>query len=300
MNEDLSNYVKFIQSYFFNENSTFEPSKIKRLAQFVVETNNIKSGHLESLKNLSKQITFLELNKINFLKDLATADIPTIILLKSSALNGHFFRNTKMRGSSDLDILIDIDDYDRLKEILEESAVKLIRNGGPFSNIYEETWFCKKYNCYIDLHIHLLNPLHYNISSKDIIEKSLKHESIGNEKIRVPCLEHMLIHIALHFVKDGNYVNQSVFDYFYLKENYAIDYSLINKYNQSWDCIKAFKLSERIIEQTYLLKKKPTLLNVYTMSNWPGAKLLRLFRCLTPDKFFLNITVYFLKLLRLK
>ncbi|MCP4056790.1 MAG: nucleotidyltransferase family protein [Pseudoalteromonas sp.] len=229
--KDFKNHWIFYQKYFRRGNTSSNTTELiklifsdKRLIRFaaLIDTNDFSWTTISSSDALEfnkmriglkvshkKQSQFIYILK-GFLEKLK---IP-IILLKSTAFNGYIYSDENPRGNSDIDILVTVNDEEKLNKVLKEFAI-LHKNEElhPFQELYERTWITNNHGgLYIDVHTSITNPKFYEVDHSKIFEQSIKHPSYNSKYIRVMSPEHNLIHCGLHILHDGYMPHHSLFD----------------------------------------------------------------------------------------
>lgn len=290
---ESENYIKFIRWFFWNKEESFNRNNYSRFSQFITHKETGRKT-LDSGECL--QIELLELKKQSVIKLIAqNLDFP-IVLLKSSALNNNIFNSGLLRGGTDIDILVQRENLQRLQSILASLGNRISKEDKPFSSVYEETWYIESLCTYVDVHFELCNPYHFKVKSEDILSESMIHPFYDNERIRTPCIEHLIIHSMLHFIKDGKIANQTVFDYYYLKEK--TDYSVIKIENfcENWQCEKAYKKGTEMVKSIFM-DTHISVLSRCLLGKGKSKTLLRLLVTLRKRNFAKTIKEYFSRLL---
>lgn len=193
-----------------------------------------------------------------------------LILLKSSALNGYLYTNKRSRGNSDIDLLVNPRDKDKLTVILENIATKYKTQSkpNPFDDLYESTWISKRDpSLYIDVHTALTNPKLFPIPYSDIREQSKQHPFYKSSSIRVMSPEHNLIHASLHIIGDGYLPHHSLIDCAMIAKSEKLDFKELKNRSKEWGCYYSTEL---------ILRELNKIIPVTTL-NKTHKKSLRLF-----------------------
>ena len=158
-------------------------SKAKKLNIFSQLTPEVQQ--LLTLKG--KQAVITELAKTNQLNSIiqhfATQNIP-MILLKGSAFSGVLYSKESPRISSDIDILVKTQHWQKAQQCLQsfmQPQAKII--DGVLGNLYEVTFKpSTKSGAFVDLHQSLVNPILFNIDENALWENSQQHPLFGQKK----------------------------------------------------------------------------------------------------------------------
>ena len=269
--------TQFFYFHFFdnNKNSGIEKKlvelavKYPHLSRFTAALNiNIQNVHQLSQETVNKfnstRMAIIATNLkqqafISTLSKILEEQSLQVILLKSSALNGYLYPNQRCRGNSDIDILINPEDEEKINSILEQLAkLHKTANSQPFDGLYEKTWISKKDpSLFVDVHTALTNPKLFNIQFKDIQNHSKQHPFYDSSSIRVMSPEHNLIHAGLHIIGDGYLPHHSLMDaaLIVLNEKSNMDSGSLFETSSSWGCKSSTQLL--LDELGRLLKFQP-------------------------------------------
>lgn len=285
-----SNFVNFIGWYFFAKEFKFDVEELQRYRHFIKD----------SQETSTYPIILDERLKVETVKRLATLTGCPLLLLKSAALNQNIFDENKIRPGTDVDILIRVDDAKKIRPLLEENYIRITKSNKPFADSYESSWKCNKFHKIIDLHINITNPLHYQISPEDLFNYSEIHPFYNNENIRVPCIEHLIIHSILHMLKDADLENQTIFDYYYLKFNAKYSELKLKNTIEDWGLKKAITFGLSSIKSMFEEEKEFDMVRDKLYFNGTKfGKVMILFRTMDKLKFFTMCVKYFLIYLNL-
>ncbi len=162
----------------------------------------------------------------------------TVVLLKSSGLNGYLYPNQRCRGNSDIDLLIRSNEQDKLEQILEKVAYLHNKSDSqPFDGLYEQTWISKQDpTLFIDVHSDLTNPKLFSICNADIFELSTEHPQFNTPAIRVMGPEHNFIHAALHIFGDGYLPHHSLLDAANILNKLKMNSQNLKAICNAWGC----------------------------------------------------------------
>ena len=186
----------------------------------------------------------------------------TVVLLKSSGLNGYLYPNQRCRGNSDIDLLIRSKEKDKLEQILQKVAYLHNKSDSqPFDGLYEQTWISKQDpTLFIDVHTDLTNPKLFSICNADIFELSTEHPQFNTPAIRVMGTEHNFIHAALHIFGDGYLPHHSLLDAANILNKLKMNSQNLKAICNSWGCklITQLLISElQDTELTTILLNQP-------------------------------------------
>jgi hypothetical protein len=198
-----------------------------------------------------KQQTFIK----SFARELESHSI-TVILLKSSGLNGYLYPNQHCRGNSDIDLLIRSKDREQFEELLSNVAYPHQKTDSqPFDGLYEQTWISKKDpTLFIDVHTELTNPKLFTISNENIFSLSMEHPIYNTPAIRVMDPLHNFIHSALHIFGDGYLPHHSLVDAALIYKKGTINWKSLEGVSDSWGCLNITKLLFKEIGSTMNIK----------------------------------------------
>lgn len=190
----------------------------------------------------------------------------TVILLKSSALNGYLYKNQHCRGNSDIDLLIKRDEKEKVERILKKVAdLHNKTDSQPFDGLYEQTWICKQDpTLFIDVHSELTNPKLFSICNTEIFQLSRQHPLYNTQALRIMVPEHNLIHAALHTFGDGYLPHHSLIDAASIMNSQEINIRELQKKCKAWGCQLITQLMIQELQDTKLIKKihnQPTTLS---------------------------------------
>ena len=162
----------------------------------------------------------------------------TVVLLKSSGLNGYLYPHQRCRGNSDIDLLIRSNEQDKLEQILEKVAYLHNKSDSqPFDGLYEQTWISKQDpTLFIDVHSDLTNPKLFSICNADIFELSTEHPQFNTPAIRVMGPEHNFIHAALHIFGDGYLPHHSLLDAANILNKLKMNSQNLKAICNAWGC----------------------------------------------------------------
>ncbi|TPV53849.1 nucleotidyltransferase family protein [Aestuariibacter sp. GS-14] len=181
----------------------------------------------------------------------------TVVLLKSSALNGYLYPNQRCRGNSDIDMLIRSNEKDKLEQILQKVAYLHNKSDSqPFDGLYEQSWISKQDpTLFIDVHTDLTNPKLFSICNADIFALSREHPQFNTPAIRVMGPEHNFIHAALHIFGDGYLPHHSLLDASSLLNKLKMSSRGLEQICKAWGCQLITHLLITELEDTKLTIK---------------------------------------------
>lgn len=162
----------------------------------------------------------------------------TVVLLKSSGLNGYLYPNQYCRGNSDIDLLIRSYEKDKLEKIFQKIAYLHNKTDSqPFDGLYEQTWVSKQDpTLFIDVHTDLTNPKLFSICNTDIFKFSIQHPLYNTPTVRVMAPEHNFIHAGLHIFGDGYLPHHSLIDAANILNTLIVNKQGLEQESNAWGC----------------------------------------------------------------
>lgn len=191
----------------------------------------------------------------------------TVVLLKSSGLNGYLYPNQRCRGNSDIDLLIRTNEKYKLEQILQKVAYLHNKSDSqPFDGLYEQTWISKQDpTLFIDVHTDLTNPKLFSISNADIFRLSTEHPHYLTPAVRVMGPEHNFIHTALHIFGDGYLPHHSLLDAANILNRLKMSSRVLEQICIAWGC--------QLITHLLISKLQDANLTTKTFNNHNSASL---------------------------
>lgn len=203
------------------------------LLEYIRHNTNQSTESFSELKQISFKTIANYLEKrsviVSIIREMKLLCIKfPIILLKAMAFNDNLYSEDSPRGCSDIDLITEKKNISKLLTILERLGFeKNYITNNPFSAEYE--FSLSRKNIHIDVHTHLVNPLKFNFSEKEIFETSLVHPYYNNKEIRVLSPNLNCVHLSLHYQKDCYIYHHSLIDFALLKKRENIDVSDLRK-----------------------------------------------------------------------
>ena len=183
----------------------------------------------------------------------------TVVLLKSSGLNGDLYPIQRCRGNSDIDLLIRSNEKDKLEKVFQKIAYLHNKSDSqPFDGLYEQTWISKQDpTLFIDVHTNLTNPKLFSICNADIFGSSREHPQYNTPAIRVMGPEHNFIHAALHIFGDGYLPHHSLLDAANILNKLKMSSQGLEQICIAWGCQLITRLLITELQEAKLTAKTP-------------------------------------------
>lgn len=148
-----------------------------------------------------------------------------VVILKGMALLESLYEDSGKRFMSDIDLLVSIDDLDRIREILKDNEFEeLNENKKWLGDNFKSEWTKTIYGVEVNIELH--TRLFYHVSD-------LKWSTIPSKivPLRLLCVEDMFLHLIGHCAFQHNFLKLYwLFDiYFFQKENQIDWVKLIEK-----------------------------------------------------------------------
>lgn len=149
-----------------------------------------------------------------------------VILLKGTAFSGDIYTKDAPRLSNDIDIMVKSKDWKQaIKALCEIMDYKPKEVPGVLGDSYEVSFVPKNnIGAALDLHLSLVHPLIFNISTEELWENSVVHPSFGKDSIRKLSTEHTLLHQALHAYTDLDFFTYGLVDSFEIINQQKVDF----------------------------------------------------------------------------
>lgn len=223
-NENIRTSVKKCLS--LDRNFTYKLSS-------VIQSNPKFAGHESEIDESIKKISVITQFNINIkiqalikLEKQIKNENLKLILMKSMATL-LYVNNKKYRNFADIDILVERDHVDSVREILkidyylyENTTIK------PNSGKYEETWINKKNkNILIDLHWTICDTDVFQLSTKEIVTRAKLDNRFSSNCIFSTSIEDTLINYILQSIKDCSIINYATLDIFLLLREPNFDFN---------------------------------------------------------------------------
>lgn len=203
---ELSRFLAFMK---FDDKVSTDLAKRKKLIE---NRSSIVAKNMQHESFLRKLRERLEVSGIK------------IILLKSTGFNGYLYDSAHPRGNSDVDILVDETDLERLQIIIRNFAHPIEQEDTrPFLGLYENTWIIPDKKIVIDLHTSISNPLFFTFGSVDMFKRTINHPVFDSESILLLSNELNLVHLAIHIINDGYIWHHSLFDFCMIYKKFDVD-----------------------------------------------------------------------------
>ena len=215
-------------------NEIFRLAKINSLEAIIYSTlkenkivpDSVDVTHLENIFNATVMYSVKQEYVTNEVVKILAANEVRHLLFKGIVIK-KFYSDPDLRTMGDIDIYIDVDDRDKVKNILLENGYKIDE-----VNSHANVWNYKKNNVVIEMHTVLFErDLHQDISLRDYYKTPFALAVKEAEYSYVFTIEnhliYMLLHMAKHFVNGGCGIRMLVDIAFALKKNNVLDWSYI-------------------------------------------------------------------------
>lgn len=161
-----------------------------------------------------------------------------LMALKGAALSGWVYPWSAPRIGADIDLLVRREDAPRFGAVFAQIAIEEERfNDRPALRrlAFERAFICERpMRTTLDLHLHLTNPALYAMDAAGIWERSRPHPGFDSEWLRVPAVEDMLLHLALHALYDLKAMGRHDFDTARLVAHNRIDWTELADRAHAW------------------------------------------------------------------
>lgn len=278
-----TSHLEFIRIFFSEsasrqeiESFLLENRELSRFSSLLVgrfKFDNAKTYllHAAILKRFDDHVNFIK--KLS--KFLAEQNI-SIVLLKSTALNGDLYDKSHPRGNSDIDFFIKEEYRETYRNALLKVAYPFKDNkkNNPYSDLYEETWICRyDPTIIIDVHFALSNPILFNCDDTFTCGENdtSPHPLFNNNSILKFNNELNLANCFLHIFGDGYVNHHSLFDIISILKTNNIRFPLLEAKCQQLGCLK---LSRYLLNHTNHLDLGIQIPENYRVFNKHKKKLL--------------------------
>jgi Uncharacterised nucleotidyltransferase len=165
-----------------------------------------------------------------------------LLALKGMALLGREYINIGGRQMHDIDLLVDADQFGAAAVILQEMGIspfeKDIDLPGPLQ-YYHRVYLADiaNYKLVIELHTGFIGRAWFRIDYRQIIERAEPHPlpELADRGVYRPCPEHMLLHLAVHRLKEAYTPHQrDACDAFRILNQHRPDLELLENCARNW------------------------------------------------------------------
>jgi hypothetical protein len=164
------------------------------------------------------------------------------ILLKGAALHRYIYPESCFRLGLDVDILIRVDDYSHIGDVLKGLAneVEKYQTSSSIKDLSVERLFISVTPPFVSLDIHreLTTPYIYPIDYDGLFRRSLSHPAYNNNVLRVLSPEDNLIHFAIHSLYDLKLFSKQTLDAYLLLQHESINWALLLRLAKEYRVVK--------------------------------------------------------------
>ncbi len=202
---------------------------------------DLPKHHQLKLKNKYMYLMARQMNQDNWLRQSSVQlkqDNIKCILLKGSCFNYYIYTNDAPRVGSDIDLLVQEQDFNSVCGLLGETMESVDTQGSiktSHSSFFEKTFISKNdVTLTVDVHCALTNPFIFNIDHDEIWDRVILHPAFEKEKFYMMSPEVNLLHLAVHGFRDLSFVNHNTLDAHELFCKSDIDYDELLKTATQW------------------------------------------------------------------